>query len=475
MILWNSDDVEQATGGRSTLSWSAIGVSIDSRTLSKGDLFFALKDQRDGHDFVRSAFDAGAAAAVVSRIPPDVQKGSPLVIVPNVQDALSRLGAAGRDRFKGKLIAVTGSVGKTSTKDMLSLALGCQGTVHAAAKSYNNQWGVPLTLARMPPDADFAGLEIGMNGPGEIAPLSRLARPNVAMITAIAPAHLAAFDSLDEIAAEKATIVSGMIPEGVAVLNSDTPGYETTRNHARMVSAKTMTFGTRNRSSYRLLAARVFDHGTIFEFEAKGRLGKASLTAHGTHFAKNALGALACIDAIGADEVRASRDLREWRPSSGRGDRHRISLKAGEPSLLLVDDAFNANPTSLLASLETLVALEPPVLPNGSDPGRRVAVLGDMLELGKTERDLHLEIANLDAIRKVQVIHCAGTLMRNLHEALPFEQRGYWRPTAEELLPLLKKLVRPGDIVLVKGSKGSRISVVADGIRRIGRIEAREK
>ena len=250
--LWTSADAVAATGGETTTAWTANGVSIDTRTLRPGDLFVALKDLRDGHDFVAQALAKGAAAALVSHRPADVAADAPLLIVPNVLHALERLGTFARARTRAKVVGVTGSVGKTSTKEMLRAILGGQGRVHAAEASYNNHWGVPLTLARMPQDADFAVIEIGMNHPGEIAPLSRMAQPHVAMITIVAPAHLEAFENVEGIAHEKAAILEGLVPGGRAILNADLPTTPILTAKASSVGASASLFGTTPGADYHL-------------------------------------------------------------------------------------------------------------------------------------------------------------------------------------------------------------------------------
>ena len=233
MSLWTSSEAAQATGGRATTKWEANGVSIDTRTIQPGDLFVALTAARDGHDFVSQALENGASSALVSRIPDDLTEDAPLLIVEDVQAALEALGRAARARTKARVVAITGSVGKTSTKEMLAAVLADQGRTHASVASYNNHWGVPLTLARMPADTQFAVIEIGMNHPGEIAPLAKMARPHVAIVTTVAAAHLEAFESIDGIAAEKGSICEGLEPRGVAVLNGDVPTYPILEQAAR--------------------------------------------------------------------------------------------------------------------------------------------------------------------------------------------------------------------------------------------------
>ena len=468
MTLWTHTDAARATGGQATKPWNATGVSIDTRTLQPGDLFIALKDIRDGHDFVATALSKGAAAAMVSHIPTGLPADAPLLIVPDVLQALTALGAAGRARSDARVIGVTGSVGKTSTKEMLRAILQGQGKTHAAEASYNNHWGVPLTLARLPQDADFAVIEIGMNHPGEIAPLSRLARPHVALITTVAPAHLEAFGSLAGIAAEKAAICEGLEPGGTAVLPGDlsvTPILLAAADEAR---AQIITFGA-EKGAYVLASTQACGPATIVRAQTPSGERLFKVLSPGRHFATNGLGALAVADALGLDAAIASADLGRWQPPAGRGLREHILLDSLEDQGFdLIDDAFNSNPASLAAALDVLIEAQPQDGPGRFARGRRIAILGDMLELGPTELDLHEAVAKHPGLSTIAQIQCVGPRMRARHAALPRGQRGDWVETAAELLPRLRSLVDAGDVVLVKGSKGIKVSTLVDGFRKMG-------
>jgi UDP-N-acetylmuramoyl-tripeptide--D-alanyl-D-alanine ligase len=467
-MLWSSDDAVRATGGRSTTTWAADGVSIDTRTLRPGDLFVALTDVRDGHDFVGQALANGAAAALVSRIPDGVAPGAPLLIVPDVLTALADLGRAARARTRARVVGVTGSVGKTSTKEMLRAILGRQGRVHAAEASYNNHWGVPLTLARMPADADFAVIEIGMNHPGEIAPLARLARLDVALITTVAPAHLEAFDSVAGIAREKAAIMDGLLPGGVAVLPL---GLETTPillARAAEAGATIVTFGAAAGADFHIAKVMLQDQTTCVQGARYGLPFLFKVATPGGHFAVNATAALAVAAAVGCDPMIAAHDIALWQPPLGRGTRERIVTDRVEEAYFdLIDDAFNANPASMAASLDVLIAARPVDGLGRIGGGRRIAILGDMLELGPTEDALHAAIAAHPGLDAVGIIHCVGPRMRALHAALPRRQRGEWVASAQEIAPRAKALIDAGDIVLVKGSKGSKVSLVVDALRKL--------
>ena len=467
MTLWTATDAAAATHGTSTTDWSATGVSIDTRTLQPGDLFVALTDSRDGHDFVATALQKGAAAALVSRIPQDVAPEAPLLIVPDVLRALEHLGQAARARSSAKIVAVTGSVGKTSTKEMLRAILSGQGRTHAAEASYNNHWGVPLTLARMPPDTEFAVIEIGMNHPGEIAPLARLTRPHVALITTIAPAHLEAFGSIDGIATEKAAIFQGLEPHGTAIIPLDTPTAPILLAQATGHSLK--TFGASPRADYHLAHVTVGDHATVIRATRNGTSFLFKVMSPGRHFAANGLAALAVADALGLDPALAAADLGRWSPPQGRGTRETIMLDPVESlSFDLIDDAFNSNPASLAAALDVLIAATPQDQVGRISGGRRIAVLGDMLELGPTETQLHLAIARHPGLATVTTVHCVGPRMAALHQALPRAQRGQWVASATDLATQARSLVDAGDVVLVKGSKGIKVSLVVDALRKLG-------
>ncbi|GHE02776.1 UDP-N-acetylmuramoyl-tripeptide--D-alanyl-D-alanine ligase [Defluviimonas sp. 20V17] len=473
-VLWTAAEAAAATQGRATRDFAATGVSIDTRTLAPGDLFVALKDIRDGHDFVAQALERGAAAALVSRIPEGVPEDAPLLIVDDVLAALERLGAAARARARARVVGVTGSVGKTSTKEMLRAVLGGQGHVHAAEASYNNHWGVPLTLARMPAECDFAVIEIGMNHPGEIAPLARLARPHVAMITTVAAAHLEAFESIAGIAQEKAAILQGLEPGGTAVLPADLAVTPILTAAAGTQSAAITLFGADETADFRLQEARVSRDATVVRALARGAPLLFKVRSAGRHFAQNALGALAVAEALGLDLAVAALDIGHWQPPAGRGLRERIVMDVVQDQMAfdLIDDAFNANPASVAAALDVLIAAEPEHGIGRVTEGRRIAILGDMLELGPEEELLHLAIARHPGLDAIHAIHCVGPRMRGLWSALPRGQRGEWHASAADLAARAHHLVDAGDVVLVKGSKGSKVSLVVDALRKLRQADA---
>lgn len=471
--LWTMSEAVAATGGVSATDWAANGVSIDTRTIQAGDLFVALKDIRDGHDFVALALEKGAAAALVTHRPAGVAEDAPLLIVPNVLEALEKLGVASRARTSAKVVGVTGSVGKTSAKEMLRAMLTPQGKTHVAEASYNNHWGVPLTLARMPADADFAVIEIGMNHPGEIAPLSRMAAPHVVMITTVAAAHLEAFENVEGIAVEKAAIMDGLVKGGVAVLYADIPTVAVLTDYAAKLQAPAIMFGVHG-SDWEAKDVRLTDQVTVVTAAHGETEYLFKLAVPGRHFAMNAVGVLAVVDAVGGDPVQAALDINTWVPPGGRGTREVVVLDpaVSGDTIDLIDDAFNANPTSMTASLEILAAAKPRDGVGRIVKGRRIAILGDMLELGPSEFEMHRAIAHDKHLQTLDIVHCVGPRMQHLHAALPEALRGIWAEDAAAMCVQIRKLVDAGDVVLVKGSKGSKVSTVVDAIRKLGHRRA---
>ena len=467
MALWTAFEAQAATGGYCAAPWDAHGVSIDTRTLQPGDLFVALKAARDGHDFVAQALEKGAAAALVQHRPDGVPETAPLLIVPDVLQALTDLGRAARARCAAKVLAVTGSVGKTSTKEMLRRVLEFQGRTHASVASYNNHWGVPLTLVRMPADTQFAIFEVGMNHPGEIAPLSEMVQPHVALITTVAPAHMEAFESLEGIAREKADILAGLTPGGAAILPADVSTIDILVQAALAKGATIVGFGE-TAEAFRLTALEMHRDVTVIQASLRGVPAVFRLNTLGRHFAVNAMGVLAAVEALSGDPTRAAVDLFRWQPPAGRGRRETISLDPADTSACfeLIDDAYNANPASMAAALEVLVACDPQEQ-KGQGP-RRIAILGDMLELGQEEAQCHAQLAGNNHLLTVDVVHCVGPRMRACYDALPAAIRGRWVPEAQELASGLGELITPGDRVLVKGSLGSKISMIVDLIRKLG-------
>ncbi len=457
--LWESAAAEAATGGRSSRAWRAGGISIDSRTLEPGDLFVALRGPNfDGRDFVDAAFRAGAAAAMVPAPAPAAAAG-PLLAVDDPLEGLRGLARASRARTGARIAAVTGSVGKTGVKEGLAHALAAQGATSASERSFNNHWGVPLSLARMPERTAFGVLEIGMNRAGEIRPLAALARPRAATVTAVAPAHMAFFDGIEDVARAKAEIFSGLAG-GTAVLNADSPGSAILEAAARDAGCgETVRFGSRADADMRLLACGPDRGGLRVSALWRGEALDFLVAHPARHWAHNALALLATVHGLGAD-VRAAADALASLPAlGGRGRVHRVEWEEG--TLTLVDDSYNANPASMRAALETLAAMD-------AGQGRRVAVLGDMLELGSFSRGAHEDLkAGIEGCG-IDRVHLVGREMRALAGVLDAERLGLAADSAGEILPGVIGDLRAGDVVTVKASNGIGLARVVAAILERG-------
>jgi UDP-N-acetylmuramoyl-tripeptide--D-alanyl-D-alanine ligase len=435
------------------------GVSIDTRTLQPGDLFFAIKGEtHDGHDHVARAFEAGAAAAVIAK-----PRGRGLAAheatfaVEDTLRALERLARAARVRSHARIVAVTGSVGKTSAKEMLRVALAKAGPTHASAASYNNHWGVPLTLARMPASAAFGVVEIGMNHAGEIAPLVALARPHVALVTTIAPVHIEHLGSLEDIADAKAEIFTGLEPGGAAILHREAPQFARLERAARARGARVLSFGADASCDARLIDVAEDDGGSRVRALVLGRDLNFALGAPGAHMAQNALGVLLAVDALGAELAGAAAALAEFAPQKGRGER--ITLQSPSGPITIIDESYNANPASMRAALALLGAARP------GAQGRRIAVIGDMLELGPSGAAMHAALAEVLRDNRVDLLFGAGPLTRALFDAAPATMRAAWGKSARDIQGELASALRGGDIVMIKGSNGSRMGPVVTALR----------
>lgn len=452
-VLWHAYQAAAATGGTllGPAEWAATGLSNDTRSLRAGDLFVALKAARDGHAFVAAAFERGAAAALVSD---PVEGAGPQLVVPDTMRALEALAAAARDRSFAPLIGVTGSAGKTTTKEMLRHALSPLGEVHAAEKSFNNHIGVPLTLAELPPSARVGVVEMGMNHAGEIRGLTTQVRPHIALITTIAEAHIEFLGSLEAIADAKAEIAEGLRPGGLMILPADSPFLDRLRTRcAEAGVANIATFGRQGQDA-RLLAVAPAEGGQVVDADIRGQKVRFTLAASGEHMATNALAALLAAVAAGVPAADAAEALSSFRSGAGRGESFRLRL--GDRTITVLDESYNANPSSMRASLAVL----------GGIPGRKVAVLGDMLELGPDAPRYHAELAGACAV--ADVVHTAGPLMRYLRDALPEARRGEHADQAEALLKPLLSILQDGDTVLFKGSNGSRVGALIGGLTGAG-------
>jgi UDP-N-acetylmuramoyl-tripeptide--D-alanyl-D-alanine ligase len=463
-VLWTVEAMAAAIGAEreGALPQSVPGISIDSRTLAAGEAFFAIQgDHRDGHDFVAAALAAKAGLAVVaadrrSELPQDV----PLLVVPDVLAALRALAAAARARLQGKVIGVTGSVGKTGTKEALRLALSQDGETHASAASYNNHWGVPLSLARCPASARYAVLEMGMNHAGEIKPLSRLARPHVAIITTVAPVHLEFFGSLAKIADAKAEIFLGLEAGGAAVINRDNSQFARLKRRAKEAGvARIVSFGEHEQADARLIKCALHPGCSAVQADILGTELTYKIGAPGRHLVHNSLAVLAAAVLVGADLALAALALADFKPASGRGAAFEIDLPGGPATV--IDESYNANPASMAAALALL----------GQRPvgarGRRIAVLGDMLELGPRGRALHRGLLAPVDVNAIDLVFCCGPLMRALWRALPASRRGGYAEDSAALEPQVLSAVGAGDVVMVKGSLGSRMAPVVKALQKL--------
>jgi UDP-N-acetylmuramoyl-tripeptide--D-alanyl-D-alanine ligase len=461
--LWTLDAMCAAmrARGEGPLPAGIPGISIDSRTLLPGEAFFAIEgENRDGHAFVPAALANGAGLAIVAESKSeDMPAGAPLLIVPDVLEGLRDLARAARARSSAKIIGVTGSVGKTGTKEALRLALAPEGETHASAASYNNHWGVPLSLARCPERARFAVFELGMNHAGEIAPLSRLVRPHVAIITTIEPVHLEFFGSLDGIADAKAEIFEGVEPGGAAVINRDIPQYERLASQAGKAGVEQIVgFGEHATADARLLKYTLHADCSIVEARILGTDVAYKLGAPGRHLVMNSLAVLAAAALVDADLALATLALAGLQPAPGRGSRVTLELPGGPA--LLIDESYNANPASMRAALALLGQAS--VGPRG----RRIAVLGDMLELGPSATELHRGLVDPISKNGVNLVFCSGPQMRALWEALPSGRRGGYAETSVALESEVLAAIRAGDAVMIKGSLGSKMGPIVKALTR---------
>ncbi|MBL8587536.1 MAG: UDP-N-acetylmuramoylalanyl-D-glutamyl-2,6-diaminopimelate--D-alanyl-D-alanine ligase [Methylobacteriaceae bacterium] len=437
------------------------GVSIDTRTLAPGDLFVAIRgDTHDGHDYVKAAFDKGAAAAVIEeRRADDLRGAGPLYVVRDALRALEGLGMAARARSAARIVAVTGSVGKTSTKETLRTVFAAFGPTHASVASYNNHWGVPLTLARLPRAAEFGVFEIGMNHPGEITPLVAMVKPHLAVVTAIAPVHLEHMGSLEAIVDAKAEIFSGVARGGAAVIPRDAPLFERLAEAAaRSPIGHVVSFGEHEQADARLESCTPDGEGSLIHARILGQPIVYRLGAPGRHMAVNSLAVLVAARATGCPLSEAAAALAQAKPAKGRGARETLTVE-GAPATL-IDEAYNANPASMRAALALLGDTTP------GAGGRRIAAIGDMLELGPDGAQMHAELAEALEAAQVDLLFAAGPLSRHLFDAAPEEMRAQWAASAAELEAPLAAALRGGDVVMIKGSNGSRMGPIVAALQR---------
>ncbi|MEO8301090.1 MAG: UDP-N-acetylmuramoyl-tripeptide--D-alanyl-D-alanine ligase [Rhizomicrobium sp.] len=447
MSLWNSTEAETATLGKANRAFEVSGLSIDTRTLKAGDLFVALTgDNRDGHDFVRAAFDAKAGAALVTHAPEGAN--GPLLTVGHTQRGLEDLARAARARSNAKILAVTGSAGKTTTKEILRLACDALGRTHASAASYNNHWGVPLSLAALPRDAEYGIFEVGMNHFGELRNLVSFVKPHVALITTIAPAHLEFFGNCESIADAKSEIFEGLLPGGAALIPSDSPYAERLKARARQAHvSRIVTFGEKGEA--RLLSFVAEGEGMRVKADILGVAVECYVGAPGAHIAQNVVGALAAVALLEGNVLNAAAALKNFSALKGRGARFETG------GVQVIDESYNANPASMAAALALL----------GMSKSRKIAVLGDMLEMGEGGIAHHAGLAQPIEANKVDLVFASGSQMKALWDALPASRRGAYAENSATLAPMLMAAVKAGDTVLVKGSNGAKMSLIIEALK----------
>lgn len=460
--LWTTAEMQSAMQAEriGALPENVTGISIDTRTLTRGEAYFAIKgDVHDGHDFVQAALDKGASVAVIAKqYQSKFSDDARLLVVDDVLDALIALGRATRARFHGKVIAVTGSVGKTSTKEALRSVLSAQGETHASVASFNNHWGVPLTLARCPASAEFAVFEIGMNHPGEIEPLVKMVRPHIAIITTVEPVHLEFFSGIEAIADAKAEIFSGLESGGVAILNIDNPQFARLKKSAEKIDARIVSFGADAKADARLVDVALHAQNSTVRANILGEDIAYKIAVPGRHMAMNSLAVLAAASLAGADLALSALSLSQIKPAAGRGVREQLSVNGGFATL--IDESYNANPASMAAALNVLGQAEI------GARGRRIAVLGDMLELGPAGPQMHRGLADAVAANKIDTVFCCGPLMRHLWEALPPAQKGGYAANSAELESDVITALGAGDAVMIKGSLGSRMKLIVSALQK---------
>jgi UDP-N-acetylmuramoyl-tripeptide--D-alanyl-D-alanine ligase len=447
MSLWTSAEAVTATLGKDSGDFTVSGLSIDTRTLKPGDLFVALQgNNRDGHDFVKAAFEAKAGAALVTRTPDGVTGA--LLTVGHTQRGLEDLARAARSRSNAKIVAVTGSAGKTTTKEILAIACNALGRTHASAASYNNHWGVPLSLASLPRDVEYGIFEVGMNHFGELRNLVSFVRPHVALVTTIAPAHLEFFGNCESIADAKSEIFEGLEPGGAALIPADSAYADRLTARAKQAKvARIVSFGEKGEA--KLISFTADGTGMRVKADILGTAVDAYVGAPGAHIAQNVVGALAAIALLDGDVLNAAAALKNFTALKGRGARFEAN------GISVIDESYNANPASMAAAMALL----------GASSGRKIAVLGDMLEMGEGAAAHHAGLAAPLAANKVDLVFACGAQMKSLWDALPNAQRGAYAENSKLLAPHVMAAAKPGDTVLVKGSNGAKMSVIIEALR----------
>lgn len=457
--LWTGRDILNAVQGQcETENWIAGGVAIDSRAVAVDDLFIAIVGpNNDGHDYVPQALKQGASAAIVSHIPKNITDTSRLILVGDTQIAMEELGRASRARSAAKIVAVTGSVGKTGTKEALAHILSAQGKTHYSVGSFNNHWGVPLSLARMPADAEFAIFELGMNHAGELGPLSRMVRPHIAIITTIAAAHLEFFENTEAIARAKAEIFEGVEDGGLVLLNADNEFCDLLVSQAKDCGVRRIAlFGEKKNANIHLDNVELKPDFSEISASILGEKQSFILSVPGRHWVQNTLGILGAIKELGIDLGTACKRFSTLQAPSGRGVL--IEMVRDGRKFTVIDESYNASPVAMQAAFKVLGQMKP------AKSGRKIAVLGDMRELGENSSEIHANLADDITACGIDMVYAAGPNMRSLLDALPEAQKAGYGISSDELVQPVLAAIREGDIVLIKGSLGSKMKVILDAL-----------
>ncbi len=470
-IIWTAIQASKATKGKCSGEWVATGISIDSRTVQKGDLFIALIGEfGDGHAYVADALKKGAVAAIVSKDIKDIPLEK-LLVVDDTLEGLRALAIEARSRTAAKIIAITGSVGKTGTKEMLASALRTQGQTHSSIKSYNNHWGVPYSLASMHSGTDYGVFEIGMNHANEISPLSKMTQPDIAIITMIAPVHIGNFDNgIDGIIDAKAEIFDGVKTGGAAVLNRDIEAFDILKEKAEKKNIKVYSFGEHQSADAKLVSCLEAANGTRVKASILQEDVQYTLQMPGRHIAMNSLSVLLAVRLAGGDIQKAAKAIETQEAIIGRGKREYINIGVKDNPITLIDESYNASPIAMSAAFKVLALIDP------GRGGRRIAVLGDMLELGAQSEKLHEDLALPLKAANIDLVYTCGKHMKKLHERLPVNQRGIHKENSRELSQIVPDVLTPGDVVMVKGSLGSKMGLIVEALRALpDKIKTKQK
>ncbi|MDI2090757.1 UDP-N-acetylmuramoyl-tripeptide--D-alanyl-D-alanine ligase [Commensalibacter oyaizuii] len=452
-VLWTKDDLVKATGGTFSIPFTSVGkgISIDTRTLQKDDIFIAITgDKNDGHDYVSKALQAGAACAIVSKKITDLESNAPLLYVDDTFKALTDMGRYGRSRFRGKTIAVTGSVGKTTTKEMLKSTLATFGTVHAAAGSHNNHLGVPLTLARLPEHYDFCVCEIGMNHSGEIAPLAALAKPDIAIVTEVASSHLGFMKSLEAIAIEKSQIITALSPNNTVLLPEHIYGLQIFKETAQQYQAHLQTIGTSSTADIQIDCIDLRANQSKFVLRINHHTISFLLSSPGEHLVRNAALVVGAANALNLELHNVSAALATFKTGKGRGQILPLFPQKG----IVLDETYNASTLSVKTALKTLNLLA---------PKRKIAILGDILELAEHSKQEHLSLLP-DLLENTDLVFGCGAMMNIVFEQLPQSMKGHWCASAQELIPFIKPILQDNDTLLIKGSNSMRMNIIVTAL-----------